>query len=141
VGIEDLPGVNATLNGTAAVLILLGRRFARRHDVARHRACMLAAVGLSALFLASYVTYHVAKEGVVTRFPGTGAWRVIYFAILGTHTPLAATLLPLIAISVRHGLKGNVEKHRRIVRWTFPIWLYVSVTGVVIYLMLYRVEW
>ena len=140
-GIEDLPGVNATLNGTAALLILLGRRFAKRHDVKAHRACMLAAVGLSLLFLASYVTYHVAREGVVTRFPGTGAVRAVYLAILGTHTPLAASLLPLIGIALFHGLKGNVEKHRRIVKWTFPIWLYVSVTGVVIYVMLYRVSW
>ena len=140
-GIEDLPGVNATLNGTAAVVIILGRRFAKRHQVAAHRACMLIAVGLSTLFLASYITYHFAKEGLVTRFPGEGAARVIYFAILGTHTPLAASLLPLIGVSLWHGLKGNIEKHRRIVRWTFPIWLYVSVTGVVIYWMLYRVDW
>ena len=140
-GIEDLPGLNAALNGTAAVLLLVGRRFAKRHEVAAHRACMLGAVGLSTLFLASYVTYHVAREGLVTRFPGEGAARAAYLAILGTHTPLAASLLPLIGVSLWHAFRGNVEKHRRVVRWTFPIWLYVSVTGVVIYWMLYRVDW
>ena len=140
-GIEDLPGVNATLNGTAALVILLGRHYAKRHQVAAHRACMLTAVGLSTLFLVSYLTYHFAKEGLVTRFPGEGAARVIYLAILGTHTPLAASLLPLIGISLRHAIRGDIEKHRRVVRWAFPIWLYVSVTGVVIYVMLYRVDW
>jgi uncharacterized membrane protein YozB (DUF420 family) len=140
-GLDDLPGLNAALNGTSAVVILIGRRFARRGNVPAHRACMLAAVGLSTLFLASYLTYHIAKEGLVTRFPGTGAARGIYLAILGTHTPLAASLLPLIGVSLWHALRGNVEKHRRVVRWTFPIWLYVSVTGVIIYWMLYRVDW
>jgi len=137
-GIDDLPGLNAALNGTAAVVIVLGRRFAKRHEVRAHRACMLVAVGLSTLFLASYLTYHFAKEGLVTRYPGEGAMRAVYFAVLLTHTPLAAALLPLIGVSLWHGLRGNVEKHRRVVRWTFPIWLYVSVTGVLIYFMLYR---
>jgi uncharacterized membrane protein YozB (DUF420 family) len=102
---------------------------------------MGAAVSLSALFLASYLTYHFGKDGIVTRFPGEGAARVAYFAILLTHTPLAATLLPLLGIALTHAFRGNIEKHRRIVRIAFPIWLYVSVTGVVIYVMLYRIDW
>ena len=102
---------------------------------------MGAAVSLSALFLASYLTYHFGKEGLVTRFPGEGAARVAYLAILGTHTPLAASLLPLLGFALFHAFRGNVEKHRRVVRWAFPIWLYVSVTGVVIYVMLYRIAW
>ena len=102
---------------------------------------MGAAVSLSALFLASYLTYHFGKEGVVTRFPGEGAARFAYFAILLTHTPLAATLLPLLGVALFHAFRGNIEKHRRIVRIAFPIWLYVSVTGVVIYVMLYRIDW
>jgi putative membrane protein len=137
-GLEDLPGLNAALNGTAAVVIVLGRRYAKRRNVPAHRACMLVAVALSTLFLASYLTYHVAKEGLVTRFPGEGPYRILYLVILGTHTPLAASLLPLIGVSLWHALRGNVEKHRRVVRWTFPIWLYVSVTGVLIYFMLYH---
>jgi uncharacterized membrane protein YozB (DUF420 family) len=141
VGLADLPAVNASLNGTAALLLLLGFRFAKRREVARHRACMLAATAVSALFLVSYVVYHVGKEGVVTRFPGTGAARVAYLAILGTHTPLAAALLPLLFVALRRAFRGDVEGHRRVVRWAYPIWLYVSVTGVVIYVMLYRVTW
>jgi len=140
-GLDDLPGLNAALNGTAAVVIVLGRRFAKRHDVRAHRACMLAAVTLSSLFLVSYLVYHFGKQGFVTPFRGEGVARVAYFAILLTHTPLAASLLPLIGVSLWHALRGDVERHRRIVRWTFPIWLYVSVTGVVIYVMLYRVDW
>jgi uncharacterized membrane protein YozB (DUF420 family) len=123
------------------VLILCGRRFAKAHRVSPHRWCMGAAVSLSALFLASYLTYHFGKEGIVTRFPGEGAARIAYFAILSTHTPLAATLLPLLTVALVHAFRGNVEKHRRVVRIAFPIWLYVSVTGVVIYVMLYRIAW
>jgi putative membrane protein len=102
---------------------------------------MGAAVSLSVLFLASYLTYHFGREGIVTRFPGEGAAKAAYFAILFTHTPLAATLLPLLSVALFHAFKGNIEKHRRIVRFVFPIWLYVSVTGVVIYVMLYRIAW
>ena len=102
---------------------------------------MGAAVSLSVLFLASYLTYHFWKEGIVTTFPGTGIARVAYLTILFTHTPLAATLLPLLGIALFHAFRGNVEKHRRVVRFAFPIWLYVSITGVVIYVMLYRIDW
>lgn len=102
---------------------------------------MGAAVSLSVLFLASYLTYHFGKEGIVTRFPGEGAAKVAYLAVLLTHTPLAASLLPLLGVALFHAFRGNVEKHRRVVRFAFPIWLYVSVTGVIIYVMLYRVAW
>jgi len=102
---------------------------------------MQTAVALSGLFLASYLTYHFGKEGIVTTFPGAGAAKVAYLSILFTHTPLAATLLPLLGVAVWHASHGNIEKHRRVVRIAFPIWLYVSVTGVIIYLMLYRIPW
>ena len=137
--IENLPAVNAALNAASAVTILLGRRFVKRGNVPAHRACMLTAVGLSALFLASYVTYH-SVHGVTT-FPASGLPKVLYFAILLTHTPLAATLLPLLGTALWHAFHGEIEKHRRVVRWAFPIWLYVSVTGVVIYVMLHGIRW
>jgi uncharacterized membrane protein YozB (DUF420 family) len=123
------------------VLILAGRRFAKAHRVGPHRWCMGTAVSLSILFLASYLTYHFGKEGIVTRFPGTGAAKVAYYGVLFTHTPLAASLLPLLGVALFHAFRGNVQKHRRTVRIAFPIWLYVSVTGVIIYLMLYRIRW
>jgi uncharacterized membrane protein YozB (DUF420 family) len=137
--IEDLPALNASLNAAVTVIILAGRSFAKRHSVKAHRACMVTAVGLSVIFLASYVTYH-SLHGITT-FPGTGWPRSLYFGILFSHWPLAAALLPLIGVALRHAIRGDIEKHRRIVRWVFPIWLYVSVTGVVIYLMLNRVRW
>jgi uncharacterized membrane protein YozB (DUF420 family) len=138
-GIDDLPALNASLNGCAAVLILAGRRHAKRGNVRAHRACMLAAVGLSTLFLASYLTYHSIHG--TTRFAGPPWAAAAYFAILFTHTPLAASLLPLLGTALRRALRGDVEGHRRVVRWAFPIWLYVSVTGVAIYLMLHRTGW
>jgi uncharacterized membrane protein YozB (DUF420 family) len=137
--LDDLPALNAALNGTVAVVILFGRRFAKTHRVAAHRACMLTAVALSTVFLASYVVYH-SQRGV-TYFPGSGLARAAYFAVLGSHTPLAASLLPLLGVALWHAVRGNIEKHRRIVRWAFPIWLYVSVTGVLVYLMLYKIPW
>lgn len=136
---DDLPALNASLNAAVTVLILLGRRRAKAHDVRGHRAFMLTAVGLSALFLASYVTYHFGKAGLMTTFKGEGVARAVYYTILFTHLPLAATLLPLLGIALTHALRGNIERHRRIVRIAWPVWLYVSVTGVIIYLMLYRI--
>ena len=138
---DDLPAVNATLNAASAVAILFGRHFIRRKRVAAHRACMLTAVGFSAVFLACYLTYHLQKEGVVTRFPVGGWPKVLYYSILFTHTPLAATLLPMIVVALVHAFRGDFERHRRVVRWVYPIWLYVSVTGVAVYWMLYRVRW
>jgi uncharacterized membrane protein YozB (DUF420 family) len=136
---DDLPALNASLNAAVTVVILIGRRKAKARDVRAHRALMLTAVALSAIFLASYLTYHFGKAGLMTTFKGEGAARVVYYSILFTHLPLAAILLPLLGIALTHALRGNIEKHRRIVRVAWPVWLYVSVTGVLIYLMLYQV--
>jgi protein SCO1 len=132
-----LPAVNATLNATSAVLLLLGWRAVRRHEIERHRRLMIAAALVSAAFLVCYLVYH-AQVGSV-RFTAMGAPRTIYFTILITHTILAAAIVPLVLRTLWLGLKRRDDRHRRIARWTFPLWLYVSVTGVVIYLMLYRI--
>jgi putative membrane protein len=131
-----LPAVNATLNGIAAVFLAVGWFFIRRRDIRRHRAAMLSAFTVSALFLISYVVYH-ANVGSVP-FQGQGTVRLVYFAILITHVILAALILPLALITLSRALSERFDRHRRIARWTLPIWLYVSVTGVMIYLMLYR---
>jgi uncharacterized membrane protein YozB (DUF420 family) len=137
--VADLPALNATLNGVAACFLAAGYVAVRneRRDV--HRACMLAALTASALFLVSYVIYH-ANAGS-RPFPGTGPVRVVYFAILITHVVLAAAIVPMVIITVARALRERFDRHARIARWTLPLWLYVSVTGVVIYWMLYRVRW
>src|SRR6266850_7399794 len=132
--INILPVVNATLNGTAACLLLLGKWYIRRGDRRRHRRTMIAAFSVSTLFLASYLTYH-AFHGV-TVFQGPGWARVLYLSILGSHTVLAVMVVPLVLITLTRGLRDRIPKHRAIAKWTHPIWLYVSVTGVVVYLML-----
>jgi uncharacterized membrane protein YozB (DUF420 family) len=129
--------VNAFLNGTSAVLIVTARNSIRRGKIALHRALMISAVVTSSLFFASYVYYH-AHVGSV-RFQGQGLARLVYFAILITHTLLAATVPPLVIITLTLGLRRRDPRHKAIARWTYPIWLYVSVTGVVIYLMLYQI--
>jgi uncharacterized membrane protein YozB (DUF420 family) len=134
--IGDLPAVNATLNGVAAVFLVAGYLLIKRGARTLHKRCMLAALTASALFLISYVTYH-ANAGS-RPFPGQGLARVVYFAILITHVVLAASILPLALVTTARGLRSQFDRHIRIARWTLPIWLYVSVTGVVIYLMLYR---
>jgi uncharacterized membrane protein YozB (DUF420 family) len=131
-----LPSVNALLNATATVLLLAGYWLIRRGQVAGHRNAMLAAFGVSILFLTSYLVYH-AQVGSVC-YPGTGILRGVYLAILVTHVVLAAAVPFLAVVTIYLGLRNRREKHRKLARWTFPIWLYVSVTGVVIYLMLYR---
>lgn len=133
---EALPGLNAILNSTSAVLLIAGRIFIARGRRSAHRACMIGAVSVSVLFLVSYVTYHSLHGS--TRFLGEGWIRTVYFAILGTHTVLAALIVPLVLITLRRGLKEDFLRHRKIARWTFPLWLYVSVTGVIVYLMLYQ---
>ncbi len=132
----DLPALNATLNATSALFLLLAYRAIRRLAIERHRRWMLAAAGTSALFLASYLTYH-AKVGSV-HFAGQGVVRIVYFTILISHTILAVAILPLVLRTLYLGLRRRDDRHRRIARWTFPLWLYVSVTGVVVYVMLYR---
>lgn len=133
---SDLPTVNACLNAIAALLLLAGRWFIKRGDRKNHRKCMLAAVGVSSLFLVFYVLYH-AQHGS-TPFQGGGWTRLVYFTILVTHTVLAAAVVPLVLFTLRRALKERFVQHRALARWTFPIWLYVSVTGVIIYLMLYH---
>ncbi|MCH7917506.1 MAG: DUF420 domain-containing protein [Planctomycetes bacterium] len=131
------PTINACLNGFAGVMLLFGWRAIKANQRERHRRFMIAAVVSSALFLCSYVTYHVLKEGVVTRYEGEGILRLVYFSILLTHTPLAVLIVPFVIRAVWLALKGEYKRHARITRWLLPVWLYVSVTGVVIYLMLY----
>jgi uncharacterized membrane protein YozB (DUF420 family) len=136
VTVSDLPALNAALNATCAVLLVIGWTLIKRGRIRQHRAVMIAAVSTSALFLISYLIYH-AQVGSV-RFTGTGAIRVVYFTVLLTHTVLAAVIVPMVLITLSRGLSGRYDPHRRIARWTMPIWLYVSVTGVIVYLMLYR---
>ena len=137
--VSFLPTVNASLNATAAALLVVGFVFIRRGRVGAHRAAMIAALVCSVLFLASYLVYH-SQAGSV-RFPGTGAVRTVYLSILLTHTVLAAAVPFLALITVVRALQERFDQHRRIARWTLPIWLYVSVTGVTIYWMLYRMQW
>jgi uncharacterized membrane protein YozB (DUF420 family) len=134
-----LPAVNAVLNATCAVLLIIGYVLIRRGRWRQHRAVMLAAFSTSILFLISYLTYH-AHAGS-KHFPGMGAARMFYFSILLTHTVLAAAIVPLAIITLSRGLSARYDRHRAIARWTLPIWLYVSVTGVVVYWMLYRIRW
>lgn len=130
------PAINATLNGTSAVLLLVGRGFIVRGRMAAHRAVMIAALVSSSLFLISYLYYHYHVGSV--RFQGEGWSRPVYFTILVTHTVLAATIVPMVIITLNRALGGRFDRHRAIARWTFPLWLYVSVTGVIIYVMLYH---
>jgi len=130
------PAINATLNGLSAILLLIGRWFIARRKVAAHRATMLTALATSSLFLASYLYYH-AHVGSV-HFQGTGWSRPVYFTILISHTILAAAIVPLVLLTLSRALRGHYPQHRAIARWTFPIWLYVSITGVIVYFMLYR---
>ena len=130
-----LPALNACLNATSAVLLATGFLAIRRR-VRLHRACMVAAFVTSIVFLASYLTYHLQVG--TTRFPGQGWARPVYFAILGTHTVLAALIPPLAIVTLTYAVRARFTGHVRLARWTFPTWLYVSVTGVVIYVMLYR---
>jgi uncharacterized membrane protein YozB (DUF420 family) len=131
-----LPTVNASLNALSTMLLALGWVFIRRRQIARHRACMLAAFATSALFLTSYLVYH-AEVGSVP-YQGQGPIRTVYYVILLTHIVLAAAILPLALITLSRALAARFDRHRAIARWTLPIWLYVSVTGVVIYAMLYH---
>ena len=134
--ISDLPTLNANLNSISAILLTIGYVFIKQKNREAHRRCMLGAFTTSTLFLISYLVYHFNVGSV--KFQGQGAVRTLYFAILLTHTVLAAVIVPLVFVTFARALKGNFDRHRRIARWTLPIWLYVSVTGVVVYLMLYH---
>jgi uncharacterized membrane protein YozB (DUF420 family) len=130
------PAIDAALNGTSAVLLLVGRRFIKRGRMGAHRAVMIAALISSSLFLAFYLYYH-AHVGSV-RFQGQGWSRPVYFTILISHTILAVTIVPMVIITLNRALRGRFDRHRAIARWTFPLWMYVSVTGVIVYVMLYH---
>ena len=134
--IADLPAVNATLNAIAGVLLVIGYTLIRRGRIEQHRRVMLAAFATSTLFLISYLVYH-ANAGS-RPFEGRGAIRAVYFTILITHIVLAAAIVPMALITLSRALRARFDRHVRIARWTLPIWLYVSVTGVIVYLMLYR---
>lgn len=137
--VHDLPAVNATLNALSGVLLTIGYVLIRRRRIEQHKACMIAAFTTSALFLVCYVAYH-AQVGSV-RFMRQGFVRPLYYTILVTHVTLAFSVLPLAIVTLTRGLRGRYPQHRKIARWTFPIWLYVSVTGVLVYVLLYQPTW
>jgi uncharacterized membrane protein YozB (DUF420 family) len=134
--VSDLPALNATLNATSAVLLSIGWGFIKTHRVLAHRRCMIAAFTSSSLFLVSYVIYH-AQIGSKP-FPGTGVIRAVYFSILIPHVVLAAVVLPMAIVTLRRGLRRDDVRHHAIATWTLPLWLFVSVTGVLVYVMLYQ---
>ena len=135
-GAQSLPAVNATLNGIAAVLLAIGYTLIRRKRIQAHKRVMLTAFGVSVVFLICYLIYHF--EAGIVYYQKTGLLRYTYLTILTTHTILAVVTPVLAIITLRRGLRMDVKRHRAIARWTFPIWMYVSVTGVIVYLMLYR---
>ncbi|HEV2694344.1 MAG TPA: DUF420 domain-containing protein [Verrucomicrobiae bacterium] len=141
--IHDLPVVNATLNGLSAIFLTLGFIFIKRGNKIAHRNCMITAFCTSVIFLACYLTYHTWLAVVLhrgpTRFLEPQWFRPIYLTLLGTHTILAAAIVPMILMTLNRARKQNFEAHKRIARWTWPLWMYVSVTGVVIYLLLYQI--
>jgi putative membrane protein len=139
VTVHDLPAVNASLNALSGVLLLAGYALVRTHRIRQHRGCMIAAFVTSSAFLVCYIVYH-AQVGSVP-FPRHGFVRPLYFTILVTHVALAATVPPLAIVTLSRGLKGRFPQHVRIAHWAFPIWLYVSVTGVLVYVLLYQPTW
>jgi len=136
VPLSYLPGINAVLNSASALLLTAGYFFIRRKRVMAHRLCMLGAFCASTLFLLSYLIYHYQVGSVP--FRGQGWIRIVYFAVLLSHTSLAAAIVPMALVTLARALRGSFESHRRIARWTLPLWLYVSITGVLVYAMLYH---
>jgi putative membrane protein len=130
------PALDATLNGTTAILLAVGHNFIKRGAVAKHRMTMIAAFVTSSIFLGCYLYYHLHVGSV--HFRGRGWSRPVYFTLLISHTILAAALVPLVLTTLTLGLRSRFERHRAVARWTYPIWMYVSVTGVIVYLMLYK---
>ena len=130
------PALNASLNGASAALLLTGRVLIAKHRMAAHRACMIAAVVASALFLACYLFFHFKVGNIL--FLGQGWARPVYFAILISHVILAMVIVPLAIVTLNRGLRARYDKHRAIARWTWPLWMYVSITGVIVYFMLYQ---
>jgi putative membrane protein len=138
VTVSDLPALNAALNGTATLLLLAGFAFIKTERKIAHRNCMLAAFGVSVVFLVTYVTHKILVQGVHTPFGGEGMIRTLYYVMLTSHILLAMAIVPLVLVTITHAIKARYEKHRAWARWTYPIWLYVSVTGVLVYFMLYQ---
>ena len=136
--VQFFPPLNASLNALSGVFLLIGYVLIRQKRIQLHKRFMLAACTSSVLFLICYVTYHTIRGGVVSKFAGTGFWRTFYLSMLASHTILAVVILPLAILSVYNGLKMRVPQHRRVARWTFPLWMYVSVTGVLVYFFLYH---
>lgn len=134
--VTSLPALNAVLNATSTVLLVAGYRAIKRRDVPTHKAYMLGAIVTSALFLTSYLVYHYNAGS--RPYTGTGVLRAVYFFVLLTHVVLAAVNLPMVIATLTRALRGQFERHRAIARWTFPVWLYVSITGVIVYVMLYK---
>jgi len=132
--VRFLPVLNAVLNGATSVLLVISFYFIRKKEITIHRRLNLTAMVLSTVFLLSYVTFH--SFGIETRFPADNPWRPVYLFILSSHIILAAIVLPLVLISLYRGLTNQVQRHKKIVRWSFPIWLYVTITGVIVYLMI-----
>lgn len=141
--INDLPAVDASLNGLSAIFLIAGFIFIRKKNIPAHRACMISAFCVSAAFLVCYVTYHTYRAVVLhqgpTRFENPAWFKPIYLAILTTHSILAVVIVPLIFITLFRALRERFDKHKKIARWTWPLWMYVSVTGVIVYLLLYQV--
>jgi uncharacterized membrane protein YozB (DUF420 family) len=133
-----LPEINATLNALTGVLLVIAYILIRQKRIAAHRRFMIAACITAVVFLAGYVLNHYLRHGIVTRFTAEGWVRPLYFTILISHTILAITIVPLVIITLRYGLRMRVAQHRRIARWTFPLWMYVSLTGVLVYFFLYQ---
>lgn len=136
ISVSQLPSLNASLNALSAILLMAGYIFIRSRYIKAHKTCMLAAFTSSIFFLVSYLVYHYQVGSVP--FKGEGGIRLVYFTILITHTVLAMTVVPLALVTLFRAFKERFDRHRRIARWTFPVWLYVSVTGVVVYWMLYQ---
>ncbi len=134
--LSDFPAIDAALNALSAVLLTLGYIFIRRKNVLAHKVSMISAFGASTLFLGCYLWYHTHHG--ITRFPGKGAARVFYLALLGSHTVLAVVIVPMVLTTLYRAWRERFDLHKRIARWTLPLWLYVSVTGVIVYWMLYH---
>ena len=136
--VSDLPTLNAGLNATATILLTAGFVFIKTDRKLAHRNCMAAAFLVSSVFLVTYVLHKILVHGIHTPFGGVGFWRTFYYGMLISHVSLAMVIVPLILVTMNHAIRGRYEKHRAWARWTFPLWFYVSVTGVLVYFMLYR---
>jgi hypothetical protein len=136
--VSDLPALNAGLNAISTLLLLAGFIFIKSENKIAHRNCMVGAFSVSSVFLITYVLHKILVKGIHTPFGGEGFWKTFYYGMLISHIILAIVIVPLILVTMTHAIKGRFEKHRAWARWTFPLWFYVSVTGVLVYLMLYQ---